>query len=81
MALPQEVSSQEFNQALQEQGLREELREEEFEDIKAKLPTHPPFPFEILTLALIKDFTDLISFGILGIFCKYYRPYRSLALG
>jgi len=67
MALPQEVSSQEFNQALAEQGMINELNEQEFEEIKAQMPQPPPFPLKILMVALVKDFVDLFSFGFLGI--------------
>ncbi len=45
-----------------------ELKEEDFSELKFKLPEKPSFPYLIFFLALAKDFVDLVSLGFLGTF-------------
>ncbi len=50
----------------------EELEEEDFEELKVNPPKTPSFPFFVFTIALIKDFVDLPTLGILGIFTNIF---------
>ena len=44
----------------------EELEEEDFEEIKTEIPKRPSFPTITLIFAILKDFGDLVTLGILG---------------
>ena len=60
-----------LNRALEEDGFiepGEELEEEDFEELQVKTPKRPSFPVVILTLAVMKDLTDILSAGFLGSF-------------
>jgi hypothetical protein len=62
-------SVEELNQELADElGPGEELQIEDFEEIKIEgLPERPSFPIMVFILAVLKDFTDLLSFGLLGV--------------
>lgn len=46
----------------------EALTEDDIEELKINPPKRPPFPILVLLFALVKDFSDIISLGLLGIF-------------
>jgi len=50
----------------------EELQQEDFEEIIAKPPKRSSFPYFILTIAVLKDFFDLISLGFFGIILNIF---------
>lgn len=57
----------ELNKELGWEG-EEALAENDIEEIKANLPQRPSFPIFTFFCALLKDFIDIASLGILGIF-------------
>jgi len=59
---------EELNNELGDELEGEEFTNEDFEELKVEgLPKKSSFPVMVLTLAVLKDFFDLVSLGLLGI--------------
>jgi len=57
----------ELNKELKDEfKMSEELEEEDFEELKVNLPKKPSFPVMTFCFALLKDFIDIVSLGIIG---------------
>lgn len=60
------INLKEFNNELRKMGDNDGLTQEDLDDIEIRPPRRPHFPVFIFSLALLKDFGDVVSLGLLG---------------